>query len=84
MTLSALERRGLVAIIDDAIELLRPNFDGVVGNGVTCPACHAHGYGIPEDHKSDCRGVITLGELRAAQIVLKRPSTAEPEDFDAE
>ena len=84
MTSSALERPGLVAIIDDAIELLCPEFDGAVRNGGSCRACSAQGFGTPEPHDRDCRGVITLGELRAAQLVLKRPDSDAVEGIDAE
>jgi len=82
MTLSTLEKRGLAAIIDDAIELLRPEFDGVVRNGGSCRACPAQGFGVPEPHARDCHGVHVLTELRAAKLVLKRPSPVDPVEVE--
>ena len=70
LLLSSLEKRGLASLIGDVIELLRAEFDGVVGNGSRCRICEAYGFGTPESHTPGCRGVAMLRDLREVKARL--------------
>lgn len=69
--LSPLEKRGLASLLGETVELLRPEFDGVIGNGSSCRICGAHGFGTPAPHTMGCRGVAMLHELREVEAHLQ-------------
>jgi hypothetical protein len=67
LALSALEKRGLASLLDDAIDLLG-EFDQRVHNHCRC--CSAYGGGTSAPHDPICRGVALLRDLREARARL--------------